>query len=211
MFDKGFSYKTPFTFKLTSANKYFMTINQKCEFVPKDSGLALDWEYKLRHERNCCAGSLLCANNKVETELEGWPCSKKKCVIKGKAGFMANTGELNPNEIFPYWKVYGDLELKYHGIKNFFGTLKLVKGYGVKVPSVTLTGLYRFKPQGIITGASCTIDTNVEKPWIKPFEFLIGYMHKKNNLIYLKHSAVNTSYPGKITAGLFKSCAFDYT
>lgn len=209
MFDKGYAYKAPFTFKLTSSNPYSLTLNSKAEFVNKEKGLGIDWEHKFRHERNSVAGSLLCSNTKVETEVEFWPWARKFGMLRGKAAIKPTISLVTKETLFPHWDMYGEAEFKYHGIKRYFATIKLVKDFTMQKPTLKFTSLYKFKPNGVIAGASCTVDSAVPQAYLSSLEFLTGLMPRKDILVYLKHTAANLCYPGKITAGLFQSGSFE--
>jgi len=204
MFDRGYSYKAPFTFKMNSKPSYNIGFNYKGELITRDDDLNFDWEYKFRYNKPKSLASILCSNSKVEIEGECWRLPKRNSILKTKLGVKPKTEEKKVDDLL-HWDIYTDAEFKYHGIKRFYGTLKLVKDYDVNMPTVKLTGLYRLKPQGIILGGSCTYDRKEERPSFNPLEFLVGLMPNKNMLLYLKHRAVNFAFPGKVTAGVYKA------
>jgi hypothetical protein len=193
---------------MNSKPSYNVGFNYKGEFITKDDDLNIDWEYKFRYNRPKCLASILCSNSKVEVEAEYWCLPKKEYVLKTKLGLMPGTEDMKESKILP-WNTYNDAEFKYHGIKHFYGALKLAKDYKVNKPTVKLTGLYKLKPQGIILGGSCTYDSKAPQFSLEPLELLVGLMPNKNMLFYLKHSATNFNFKGTVTAGLFKAGAIE--
>jgi len=204
MFDKGYSYKAPLTFKMNSKPSYNVGFNYKGDLIMRDDELKVDWEYKFRYNKPKFLASILCSNSKVEIENECWCPPKKNSILKTKLRVEPKIEEKKSGDLLP-WDTYADAEFKYHGIKRFYGTLKLAKDSSVRIPTVKFTGLYKLKPQGIILGGSCTYDSKIDRPSFNPLEFLVGLMPNKNMLLYLKHRAVNLAFPGKVTAGIYKA------
>lgn len=221
MFDKGYSHKAPLTFKLNANTSYNLGFNYKGDFVRKDDNLDIDWECKFRHHKPSSLCSILFSNLKSEAEAEFWSLPKRYSVFKAKLGIMpkgegkkseeGKGGEMGRKEPAPQWDVYTDAEVKYHGIKHFYGAVKLMKNYGVPVPTAKITGVYKIKPQGVIIGANCTVDSEAKKPYITPLELLVGLMPQKSTLVYLKHGAKDLKFPGKFTAGLYRAGAVEVT
>lgn len=211
MFDKGYSHNTAFTFKMNSKPSYNVGFNYKGEFLTNSDELGFDWEYKFRHNRANGITSILCSNAKVEAEAELWGKPRKLGNIKGKLAFKPKTGKEKGDDLLKALDTNAEIEMKYHGIKHFYGSLKIAKAFGVPFPIAKLTGLYKLKPQGIIMGASCTLDRTVQQPYFEPLELLVGVMPNKNTLLYLKHSATNFLFPGQFTAGAYKAGAIEIT
>lgn len=209
MFDKGYSYKAPFTFKMNSKPTYNVGFNYKGEFLMKDDNLGIDWEYKFRHNRANGLSSILCSNGKVEAEAELWGTPRKIGLVKGKLGFKPKAGLEEEKDVIKALDVNSEVEIKHHGIKHFYGSLKVAKAFGVPYPTVKLAGVYKLKSQGVIMGVNCILDKTVEKPFFKPLELLVGVMPNKNSLFYIKHTAINLLFPGKFTAGAYKAGAIE--
>lgn len=218
MFDKGYAYKAPFTFKLDANTSYNLGWNYKGEFVKEEDNLDIDWEYKFRYHKHTSLCSILFSNLKAEAEAEFWALPKRHSVFKCKLGAKPKgKGKEGSEDVgaseeaLPYWNIYTDAEVKYHGVKHLYTSIKLAKDYGVQVPTAKLSAIYKLKPQGIIMGASCTLDSAVEKPSLSPLEFLVGLMPHRNMLFYLKHTANKLVFPGKFTAGLFRAGIVEIT
>jgi len=213
MFDKGYAYKAPFAFKLHANTSHNLGWDYKGDFVEKEEGVKIDWEYKFRHHKHTSLCSILFSNLKAEAEAEFWTLPKRHSIFKYKLGAKPKNEDLSKSseEAFPYWDIYTDAEVKYHGVKHLYTSIKLAKDYGVTVPTVKLSAIYKLKPQGIIMGASCTLDSKVEKPSISPIELLLGLIPHKNMLFYLKHTANKLVFPGKFTAGLFRAGIIEIT
>eukprot|EP00826_Nyctotherus_ovalis_P041006 TRINITY_DN4084_c0_g3_i1.p1 TRINITY_DN4084_c0_g3~~TRINITY_DN4084_c0_g3_i1.p1 ORF type:complete len:336 (+),score=103.35 TRINITY_DN4084_c0_g3_i1:74-1081(+) len=209
IFDKGYAYSAPFTFKMSADTSYDMGFNYKGEFVHKDDKLDIDWEYKFRYNYPSCLASVLFSNKKAELESECWSHPKKYTGFKAKLGIKPKEKEGSSEGLLKYWDINSEAEIKYRGIKHFYGSLKLAKAYDSNLPAVTVAGVYKIKPQGMLLGASCTFDEKAPKPFVKPLELLLGLKPHKNMLLYVKHSTANTIYPGKFTAGMYRAGAIE--
>eukprot|EP00826_Nyctotherus_ovalis_P053896 TRINITY_DN7034_c0_g3_i2.p1 TRINITY_DN7034_c0_g3~~TRINITY_DN7034_c0_g3_i2.p1 ORF type:complete len:341 (-),score=33.14 TRINITY_DN7034_c0_g3_i2:182-1204(-) len=224
MLDKGHLHNSPFAFKLNANTFHNFGLNYKGEFTKQDNGLGIDWEYIFRYSRSNGFGSILCSNSRVEGEGEFWFSHKRRSVFKAKLGVESNL-KLNEGkrkaqkfkkdnkweEPLREWNIYADTEFKYHKIKHFYGSIKLIKDSKSDSPTVKVAGIYKLKPQNIIMGGSLTLDRTIPKPSFNPIELLIGAAPHKNLLYYLKHSAINFIFPGKFTAGVYRAGAVEVT
>ena len=215
LFDKGYSHKVPFTFKVDSKDNYFMNFVHKTEFNVKDKGLDLDWEYKIKKDKANVAGSFLGSNKKAEVEFEYEPLGLKTADTMLRLRLKETvTSNPNPEEVaqkklwsyMKYWNVDSEVEAKFKFAKELGHTLKLNCDGKNTIPKAKFTTLFNRAP--LLMGLSYTFDPAYSK-YTGPLEVLLGATPYKNFTTYLRHEVTNFAYPGKVAIGIHDREVFD--
>lgn len=220
LFDKGYSYKVPLTFKVDAKDKYFFNYIHKSELNNSDKGILHDYEYKVKYEKNAKMLSFLGSNKKFEIEGEVNPqcakCKDKNLKIKGKHTFTPKALEAEVKDaeeekkwaLFKNYDVAHEIEAKFSCCEKLGNSIKLNCSNKCFVPKVTLTSLLTYKP--MLFGLNYVFDHTAQK-MTSFIEGLIGIVPQDNFMAYIKASSSGLEKPEKIGLGIHGKSQFNAT